>query len=121
MIIAIDFDGVLVNDAFPNIGKPDWEMVSAVWRLGFTDCELILWTSRINERLEEAVQWCRDHDLKFTCVNTNTPNNLAEYGTDPRKAFADVYIDDRAYGYNRENAIKFLNELFLTWRNKNER
>ena len=113
MIIAIDFDGVLVNDRFPEIGEPDWEMVSAVWRLGFTKHELILWTSRVNERLEEAVQWCKGYNLKFTCVNSNTPSNLAEYGTDPRKAFADIYIDDRAFGYDRKKAIKFLNDLFI--------
>lgn len=113
MIIAIDFDGVLVKDEFPEIGEPDWGMVSAVWRLGFTDHELILWTSRVDERLEEAIQWCKEHDLKFICVNSNTPSNLAEYGTDPRKAFADVYIDDRACGYTRSKALKFLNELFL--------
>lgn len=112
MIIAIDFDGVLVSDKFPEIGEPDWEMVSAVWRLGFTEHELILWTSRVGDRLNEAVQWCKDHNLNFTCVNANTPSNLAEYGTDPRKAFADVYIDDRACGYTRSKALKYLNELF---------
>ena len=121
MIIAIDFDGVLVSDKFPEIGEPDWEMISAVWRLGFTEHELILWTSRIDKRLEEAVQWCKDHNLRFTCVNANTPNNLAEYGTDPRKAFANVYIDDRACGYNRNKALKFLNELFNMEEQNNER
>lgn len=112
MIIAIDFDGVLVKDDFPNIGEPDWEMVSAVWKLGFTDHELILWTSRVDERLEEAVQWCMNHNLKFAGVNVNAPSNLKKYGTDPRKAFADVYIDDRACGYTRVKALKFLNDLF---------
>ena len=112
MIIAIDFDGVLVEDAFPAIGEPDWEMVSAIWRLGFTDHELILWTSRVNERLEEAVQWCKEHDLKFVCVNNNSPSNLAEYGTDPRKVFANIYIDDRACGYDRKKTLKLLNKLF---------
>lgn len=112
MIIAIDFDGVLVKDNFPEIGEPDWDMVSAVWRLGFTDHELVLWTSRVNERLAEAVKWCEEHDLKFDCVNENAPSNLAEYGTDPRKAFADVYIDDRALGYDRKKTLNFLNRLF---------
>lgn len=112
MIIAIDFDGVLVKDKFPDIGEPDWDMVSAVWRLGFTDHELVLWTSRIGERLEEAVRWCEEHNLKFTCVNTNAPSNLEEYGTDPRKVFANVYIDDRAFGYDRKKTLSFLNKLF---------
>jgi hypothetical protein len=113
MIIAIDFDGVLVKDKFPEIGEPDWDMVSAVRKLGFTEHELVLWTSRIGERLEEAVQWCVERDLKFVCVNSNAPSNIAEYGTDPRKVFADIYIDDRACGYTRTKALKFLNDLFL--------
>lgn len=112
MIIAIDFDGVLVNDKFPEIGEPDWDMVSAVWRLSHTEHELVLWTCRVDDRLEEAKQWCIDHDLKFTSINSNTPTNLNEYSTDPRKVYADIYIDDRACGYSRTRAINFLNKLF---------
>lgn len=111
VIVAIDFDGVLVEDGFPDIGNPDWEMVSAVWRLGFTEHELILWTSRVESRLEEAVQWCKDHDLRFAAVNSGAPSNLNEYNTNPRKVFADIYIDDRAFGYNRSKAIKYLQKL----------
>lgn len=113
MIIAVDFDGVLVSDKFPEIGEPDWEMVSAVWRLGFTKHELVLYTCRVGKRLDEAVQWCNKHNLKFACVNANTTSNLAKYGTDPRKVYADVYIDDRACGYTRSKALKFLNDLFM--------
>ena len=112
MIIAIDFDGTLVKDRFPEIGEPIWDMVEAVWKLGFTDHELILWTSRVDKKLEEAVQWCIEHNLKFTSINSGTPGNISQYGTDPRKVFADVYIDDRAVGYTKTKAVKFLNDLF---------
>jgi hypothetical protein len=112
VIIAIDFDGTLVEDRFPEIGEPIWPVVDAVWRLGFTDHELILWTSRVDKRLEEAVQWCKEHDLKFTSINAGTPGNISQYGTDPRKVFADVYIDDRAVGYTKAKAVNFLNKLF---------
>lgn len=121
MIVAIDFDGVLVSDEFPEIGEPDWDMVSAVWRLGFTKHELILWTSRVDKRLEEAIQWCKDHNLKFTCINANAPSNLAEYGTDPRKVYADIYIDDRMCGYTRKKAIGILNDLFNMEESNDER
>lgn len=112
MIIAVDFDGVLVKDKFPEIGEPNWSIVSAIWRLGFTNHELVLWTSRVDKRLEEAVQWCKEHNLKFTAVNANAPSNLDKYNTDPRKVFADVYIDDRAYGFSEYGAAEFLNDLF---------
>lgn len=113
MIIAIDFDGTLVDDQFPEIGEPIWPMVDAVWRLGFTDHELVLWTSRVGEKLEEAVKWCEEHDLKFASINSNTPGNLSQYGTDPRKVFADIYIDDRTVGYTRAKAVKLLNKIFM--------
>lgn len=121
MIIAVDFDGVLVEDQFPNIGKTDWEMVTSLWRLEGLGHEIVLWTCRVNDKLEEAKQWCKDHGLKFTCVNSNTPTNLNEYGTDPRKVFAHVYIDDRAIGYTRAKALKFLNKLYLEEMNKDDK
>lgn len=111
MIIAIDFDGTLVEDAFPRIGEAYEDMVDAVRKLKHTDHELILWTSRVEERRTEAVRWCIDHGLRFTSVNSNTPSNLSTYGTDPRKVYADVYIDDRALGYSRTDAVKFLESL----------
>lgn len=111
MIIAIDFDGVLVEDKFPAIGKPNWDIIYPVWRLKHSEHELILWTSRIDERLQEAVDWCKEHDLEFVAVNANSPNNLAQYGTDTRKIFADVYIDDRAIGYDANEVAYFLQDL----------
>lgn len=120
MIIAIDFDGVLVKDKFPEIGEPDWDMISAVWKLMFTKHELVLYTCRVDDRLAEAVKWCEEHDLKFVCVNSNTPSNIGQYGTDPRKVYADVYIDDRACGYTRKKALKYLEDLFVTEELNNE-
>lgn len=95
IIVAVDFDGILCEDAFPDIGKPNYEMVSFVRRLQDSGIETILWTSRINKKLDEAIDWCEDRGLKFTAINDNTPNNKAEYGTNPRKVYADVYMDDR--------------------------
>lgn len=112
MIIAVDFDGVLVEDKFPKIGRTHWDVVQAVRKLMLTNHELILWTSRVDERLEEAVRWCEEHGLKFVAVNSNSPNNLAQYGTDPRKVYADVYIDDRVVGFSRSKAVRFMNDLF---------
>lgn len=96
IIVAVDFDGILCQDKFPEIGKPNYEMVSFVRRLQDSEVETILWTSRVNDRLAEAVAWCEDRGLHFTSVNDNTPSNKEQYGTDPRKVYADVYMDDRS-------------------------
>lgn len=95
MIIAVDFDGVLCKDEFPDIGSPNYEVINLVHQLIDQGHEVILWTSRFDRLLDEAVEWCKLHGLQFTGVNCNAPSNLKKYGTDPRKIFADVYIDDR--------------------------
>lgn len=98
MIIAVDFDGILCENDFPNIGKPNYEAISLVRQLIDMGHEVILWTSRTSNRLVEAVTWCEDYGLHFCAVNENAPSNIAKYksvypsGT--RKVYADIYIDD---------------------------
>jgi hypothetical protein len=98
LIIAVDFDGILCENDFPNIGKPNYEVISLVRQLIDMGHEVILWTSRTDNRLTEAVVWCGDYGLHFCAVNENAPSNIAKYknvypsGT--RKVYADVYIDD---------------------------
>lgn len=104
MIIAVDFDGVLVKDEFPNIGKPIEHNISMVKWLIESGHEVILWTSRVEKALEDAVEFCRMHGLEFCAVNDNAPSNKAKYAgvykEAPRKVYADVYIDDHSAGYN---------------------
>lgn len=57
---------------------------------------IILWTCRDGKRLREAVNDCGKHGLKFNCVNENCPQAIAMLGHNPRKVYADVYIDDKA-------------------------
>ena len=96
MIVAVDFDGILCEDAFPEIGKPEYPMISVVRQLIDAGHDVILWTSRVDDKLQEAVEWCKDYGLHFCAINDNAPNNVAEYGTNPRKVYADIYIDDRS-------------------------
>lgn len=94
-IIAVDFDGTLCKNEFPGIGAPN-EGLLAYLRMSkrFGD-KIILWTCRVGERLEEAVQWCKEHDLEFNAVNENLPEVIEFHGGDSRKIFADFYIDDK--------------------------
>lgn len=98
MIIAVDFDGILCENRFPEIGTPYYQMVSFVRELIDMGHEVILWTSRVDEPLGNAVEWCNDRGLHFCAVNDNAPSNKAKYeslypnGT--RKVYADIYIDD---------------------------
>lgn len=111
MIIAVDFDGVLCEDRFPEIGDEDTEMVGFVRDLIDAGHEVILWTSRVDDRLEEATRWCDDRGLSFCAVNANAPSNLAQYGTDPRKVYADMYVDDKVPFWSRLAAMMRIKNL----------
>lgn len=103
MIIAVDFDGILCKNEFPSIGSPNYEMISMVRQLIDAGHEVVLWTSRTDNELLAAMEWCEDRGLHFTSVNENTPSNVQKYkdkypnGT--RKVYADVYIDDHSLGF----------------------
>jgi hypothetical protein len=109
MIIAVDFDGVLCESRFPEIGAPDYEVVSLVRQLIDTGHEVILWTSRTGDRLTEAVEWCEDRGLHFCAVNGNAPSNRerfeAEYPHPSPKVYADVYVEDHDLLYRRADRL----------------
>lgn len=112
MIVAVDFDGTLCRNAFPDIGEPHWGIVAALRAVQqHTDHTMVLWTCRVGNKLQEAVEWCEEHGLHFDRVNENAIHNVSEYGTDPRKVFADIYIDDKSAGYSQEAAVAALKSL----------
>lgn len=98
MIIAVDFDGVLCESQFPEIGPPRYEVVSLVRELIDQGHEVVLWTTRNGAELDAAVKWCDDRGLHFCAVNEPAPSNHEyykdKYPIQSRKIYADVYIDD---------------------------
>ena len=92
MIIAVDYDGTLVNG-----GKLDHALIDALRARQRRGDTVILWTCREGELLRAAVDWCKSQDLIFDAVNDNLPERVQQYGKNPRKIGADLYIDDRAY------------------------
>lgn len=98
MIIAVDFDGVLCESKFPEIGPPRYKVISLVRELIDQGHEVVLWTTRNGAELEAAVKWCHDRGLHFCAINEPAPSNAAEYAKvypiQSRKIYADVYIDD---------------------------
>lgn len=96
MIIAVDFDGTIVEHEYPKIGKP---IPFAIETLKLLQKEkefrLILWTVREGSLLEEAVDYCESKGLRFYAVNKNFPE---EEIPSPRKLSVDLFIDDRNLG-----------------------
>ena len=95
-IIAVDFDGTLVKDEYPNIGSPNIKLINKLRRLSKNNT-LILWTCRTGDKLKEAVEFCLLCDLQFHYINENSKEILEKYGNiDSRKITADIYLDDKA-------------------------
>jgi hydroxymethylpyrimidine pyrophosphatase-like HAD family hydrolase len=97
MVIAVDFDGTIVEHAFPGIGKEKPFAFDSLKRLISEGHQIILWTSRKGESLKAAVEFCRQNGVEFYAVNKNFPEE--EWTEDiSRKIVADIYIDDRNLG-----------------------
>ena len=94
-ILAVDFDGTLCEDAFPEIGAPKSDILALVLIAQAAGIKTILWTCRNNEALEKAVTWCSEQGLEFDAVNENLPEIREKYGGDTRKVYAHMYIDDK--------------------------
>lgn len=73
MIIAVDFDGTIVQHKYPSIGKEIPFAVETLRQLSADGHKLILWTIRNGETLEEAISWCKQRGLQFYAVNSNYP------------------------------------------------
>lgn len=96
-IIAIDFDGTVVEHRYPDIGPEMLFAFDTLRELQKKGHRLILWTYRHGEYLEEAVNFCLKHGIEFYAVNANFPGEThLEMGS--RKIYADIYIDDRNLG-----------------------
>ena len=95
MVIAVDFDGTLCKNVYPEIGKPNEPLILNLINQKRLGNKLILWTCRTGEFLDAAVEWCREHGLIFDAVNDNLPEQIEMYGGNSRKICADYYIDDK--------------------------
>ncbi len=100
MIIAIDFDGPIAEDRWPEIGPMTEDAAWGLRELANDEHALVLWTCREGEALREACAWLvsRMLDSCFSETNANPRFAIDAYGTDPRKIGADVYIDDKNLG-----------------------
>lgn len=99
MTIAVDFDGTIVEHRYPEIGKERPFAIQTLKMLLKEGHQLILWSVREGELLEQAVAWCRDRGIEFYAVNKDFAEEDPEhYRHHSRKLKADLWIDDRNVG-----------------------
>lgn len=131
MTIAVDFDGTIVEHKYPDIGKEKPFAIQSLKQLQQEGNRLILWTSREDKLLEEAVAFCHERGLDFYAVNSNQPDD-ALFKRNSAKVIADVYIDDHNLGgipdwgtiyemigtmRTERHAARHKKKSFLFWRN----
>ena len=95
MIIAVDFDGTIVEHRYPDIGREKPFAIETLKKLAEERHQLILWTVREGKLLQEAIDFCRERGLEFYAVNRNYPE---EKHPQTRKLKAELWIDDRNLG-----------------------
>ena len=112
MIIAIDFDGTIVEHCYPEIGQLKPHAIETLKAWQKKGHKLILWTCRNDTDpanhgrlvLTEAVEFMKQQGVLFDAVNENLP----DLGINPQpKIYADLYFDDRAY-MRKVNWIQFM-------------
>lgn len=98
MRIVIDFDGTIVENQYPEIGKLKENAREIIRLLKMKGHSIIISTCRQGyyEGLVEA--FLSEEGIPFDYINCNLPSDIIEYGADCRKISGDVYIDDKQVG-----------------------
>ena len=97
MLIAVDFDGTIVEHRYPEIGNEIPFATDTLRRLIMEKHRLVLWTVRSGHLLDEAIEWCKERGVEFYAVNSDYPEQ--EYdASQARKIKVDLVIDDRNIG-----------------------
>ena len=95
---AIDFDGTIANTKWPEIISPNQPVVDFIKQLQNRGDLWILWTNRDGQHLDNAVAWCKEQGITPDAINDNLQHMKDFFGNNPRKIFANFYIDDHNAG-----------------------
>ena len=85
-IVAVDFDCTLtVNDAYPFAGRPNMTAIKILKEYRRRGNKLILWTCRVGEALENALNMCKEHgDQSFCHLKRDEQKHRPDRGNDLR-------------------------------------
>ena len=98
LLIAVDFDGTVVEDKYPGVGKAKPFAIETLKMLRNDGHRLILWTYRHGSKLQDAVRFMEDNGVPPYAVNRSYPEEESHPSDVSRKIHADLFIDDRNFG-----------------------
>ena len=133
MTINIDFDGTCVAHDFPKVGK-EIGAIPVLKRLVENGHQLILFTMRSDRTekketndptiqdvtgsfLTDAINWFKKHDILLYGIQTNPTQH--NWTTSP-KSYAELMIDDSAFGCPLIYDIDVSNRPFVDWKSVEE-
>lgn len=95
LILAVDFDGTIVDHEYPYVGRlKPW--AGEVLRKLSVRHYIIIWTCRYTEKdLAEMKDFLKKNKIPYDRINENAPE--LHFQPTP-KIYADYYIDDRNLG-----------------------
>lgn len=107
-IIAVDFDGVICENVWPEKGRPIPGALDGLARLR-EKYRIVIWTSREKKHKQDAIDWLAEHGVEYDAINeapfySQWPQGLFRFlwssllQTESKKTLACVYIDDRNLG-----------------------
>lgn len=95
LVLAVDFDGTIVEDRYPEIGKPLPFAIDTLKRLHADGHRIVLWTFRHGRPLRDAVEFLESQGVHLYAVNQSFPEESDQLDGYSRKIHADWFIDDR--------------------------
>jgi hypothetical protein len=98
LVLAVDFDGTIVEDRYPEIGKPLPFAIDTLKRLHADGHRIVLWTFRHGRPLRHAVDFLESQGVQLYAVNQSFPEESEQLDGYSRKIHADWFIDDRNIG-----------------------
>jgi hypothetical protein len=100
VVLAIDFDGTIVDYNYPGIGglfNDAKEVINDLYDTGLY--YIIIWSCRSGKDELDMINFLNTNDIKYHAVNANCPEFIKKQvdagKTEPRKLYYDILIDDR--------------------------
>lgn len=97
-ILAIDFDGTIATDSFPQVGILRKDADTIIRKLYEDGHDVIINTCRTGKYEGLAEHFLKKHKIPYHFINSNLPRVIDFYKQDCRKVSADYYIDNRNIG-----------------------
>ncbi|MDD4053130.1 MAG: hypothetical protein PHR28_14690 [candidate division Zixibacteria bacterium] len=101
LVLAIDFDGTIAIDRYPEVGRLKRQAKEYLDRLYDDGHRIIINSCRAGYGEDKMRQFLDAQGIRYHAINSNLPDRIAAYQNDCRKVGADLYIDDKGVFANR--------------------